>query len=99
MKLEVERKIMNKIIGHDRDGNPIFADSIVNSPAVNEYFIPTKENGVYGDWFMGDFYPLERELVVVIKEHATMNDLKEMMRNSTDNTAIFNVRGGFNGTK
>ncbi|WP_242450222.1 hypothetical protein [Lactobacillus sp. LL6] len=88
-----------KVVSHDKNGSPVFADSIVKSSAVNEYFIPTKENDVYGDWFMGDFYPLEGKLIEVVKDHATMSDLKEMMRNSTDNTAIFNVKGDFNGAK
>ena len=51
---------------------------------------------IYGDGFLGDFYLLEPKKLIVIKSHASMDDLKKMMKKDKNSSAVFNVRGNFN---
>lgn len=85
-----------KRISFDRNGKSIYANSIVHDTEADEYFIPVEKNGIYGDEFLGDFYLLEPKKLIVIKSHASMDDLKKMMKKDKNSSAVFNVRGNFN---
>lgn len=79
------------VISHDCNGRKIYADSIVKDTEANEYFIPVKKNGQYVDYFMGDAYALIPKKLILIKAHATRDDLKELMQKSKDTNAVFNL--------
>ena len=85
-----------KRISFDRNGKSIYADSIVYDEEADEYFIPVEKNGIYGDKFLGDFYLLEPKKLTVIKSHASMDDLKRMMKKDKNSGAVYNVGGNFN---
>lgn len=85
-----------KRISFDRNGKSIYANSIVHDTEADEYFIPVEKNGIYGDEFLGDFYLLEPKKLIVIKSHASMDNLKKMMKKDKNSSAVFNVRGNFN---
>lgn len=86
---------MKNKISHDKNGRKVFSDSIVYDQVANEYFIPVKVDGLWGDEFLGDFYPLDPSSIVLIKRHATMKDLYKMMNDSKDGS-VYNVNGDFN---
>ena len=85
-----------KWISFDKNGKSIYADSIVHDEEAYEYFIPTEKNGLYGDEFLGDFYLLEPKKLTVIRSHASMDDLKRMMKKDKNSGAVYNVGGNFN---
>ena len=69
-----------KRISFDKNGKSIYADSIVHDEEADEYFISTEKNGLYGDEVLRDFYLLEPKKLTVIRSHASMDDLKRMMK-------------------
>lgn len=85
-----------KRISFDRNGKSIYADSIVHDTEADEYFIPVEKNSIYGDEFGGDFYLLEPKKLIVIKSHASMDDLKRMMKKDKNSGAVYNIGGNFN---
>ena len=85
-----------KRISFDRNGKSIYADSIVHDEEADEYFIPTEKNGLYGDEVLRDFYLLEPKKLTVIRSHASMDDLKRMMKKDKNSGAVYNVGGNFN---
>ena len=54
------------------------------------------KNGLYGDEFLGDFYLLEPKKLTVIRSHASMDDLKRMMKKDKNSGAVYNIGGNFN---
>ena len=85
-----------KRISFDKNGKSIYADSIVHDEEADEYFIPTEKNGLYGDEVLRDFYLLEPKKLTVIRSHASMNDLKRMMKKDKNSGAVYNVGDNFN---
>ena len=85
-----------KRISFDKNGKSIYADSIVHDEEADEYFIPTEKNGLYGDEVLRDFYLLEPKKLTVIRFHASMNDLKRMMKKDKNSGAVYNVGDNFN---
>ena len=85
-----------KRISFDKNGKSIYADSIVHDEEADEYFISTEKNGLYGDEFLGDFYLLEPKKLTVIRSHASMDDLKRMMKKDKNSGAVYNIGGNFN---
>lgn len=85
-----------KRISFDKNGKSIYSDSIVHDEEADEYFIPTEKNGLYGDEFLRDFYLLEPKKLTVIRSHASMNDLKRMMKKDKNSGAVYNVGDNFN---
>lgn len=85
-----------KRISFDRNGKSIYADSIVHDEEADEYFIPTEKNGLYGDEVLRDFYLLKPKKLTVIRSHASMDDLKRMMKKDKNSGAVYNVGGNFN---
>lgn len=85
-----------KRISFDRNGKSIYADSIVHDEEADEYFIPTEKNGLYGDEVLRDFYLLEPKKLTVIRSHASMDDLKRMMKKDKNSGSVYNVGGNFN---
>ena len=64
---------------------------------ANEYFFPVKRKGIWGDDFIGDFYSLTPAQLILMKKHATMDDMKIIMHEKNEPDAIFNTRGKLNG--
>ena len=85
-----------KRISFDRNGKSIYADSIVYDKEAYEYFIPVEKNGLYGDEFLGDFYLLEPKKLTVIRSHASIDDLKRIMKKDKNSGAVYNIGGNFN---
>lgn len=71
-----------KRISFDRNGKSIYADSIVHDEEA--------------DKFLRDFYLLEPKKLTVIRSHASMDDLKRMMKKDKNSGAVYNVGGNFN---
>lgn len=86
-----------KAIFHDKNGRKIYPDSLLYDEVANEYFFPYRKNGVWGDDFMGDFYSLTPAQLILMKKHATMDDMKMIMHEKNEPDAIFNTRGKFDG--
>lgn len=82
-----------KAIFHDKNGRKIYPDSLLYDEIANEYFFPVKRNGIWGDDFLGDFYPLKVSQLILQKKHASMDDMKL----PNESGAIFNTRGKLNG--
>ncbi|MEK3678847.1 hypothetical protein [Lactobacillus crispatus] len=86
-----------KAIFHDKNGRKIYPDSLIYDAVANEYFFPVKRKGIWGDDFMGDFYSLTPAQLILMKKHATMDDMKIIMHEKNESDAIFNTRGKFDG--
>lgn len=86
-----------KAIFHDKNGRKIYPDSLLYDEIANEYFFPYRKNGVWGDDFLGDFYPLKASQLILQKKHASMDDMKLLMKLPNESDAIFNTEGFING--
>ena len=82
----------NPII-HDKNGRKVFADSIVIDTVAAELFIPVKCGNEWGDEFLGDFYRLDPASIKLVQSHATMEDLRKLMRSGKYSGMRFNVKG------
>lgn len=79
------------------NGRKIYPDSLLYDEVANEYFFPYRKNGVWGDDFLGDFYPLKASQLILQKKHASMDDMKLLMKLPNESDAIFNTEGFING--
>lgn len=84
-------------IFHDKNGCKIYPDSLVYDEVANEYFFPYRKNGVWGDDFLGDFFPLEAPQLILQKKHAGIDDMKLLMKQSKDLDVVFNTKGFIDG--
>lgn len=82
-------------ISHDKYGSKVYSDSIIHDEIMDEYFIPVEQRGVWGDYFLGDFYPLDPQNLKVAERHGTMKDLQKMMQEDTAGS-VYNVKGDLN---
>lgn len=85
-----------KAIFHDKNGRKIYPDSLLYDEVANEYFFPVKRNGVWGDDFIGDFYPFNPTQLKLIKLHASIDDLKSLAADDTSDS-VYNIGDDING--